>query len=195
MQRKQGKQAVLRKLTGLACSGLVAASTLVIVGQTPAHAVGAAAATMFGSGTMSPGLTTVPTPQSFTMSSANLGGFPSVMAGASTNGGAVSTLMSCTFTGSSTLAGGETTAAGLGTGSGNCTTATSLIGTGGIACSVTYIRVGPFWEIVITCTSTVNGNSNNSGVGIGICAWVATSANPTTSYQIVCQFIEVITNV
>jgi hypothetical protein len=182
----------LRGLVSLA----TVASIVVGSGQAPAHAIGGMAATMVGSGTISPGLTTRPTPQSFTMTSANIASFPSIMAGASNNGGAVAGTMTCSFSGSSTLAGGETTAAGLGTGSGSCGTAAGIAGTSGwITCSLTYIRVGPFWEIVITCTSTVNGNSNNSGIGIGICAWVPTSVNPTTSYQIVCQFIEVITNV
>jgi hypothetical protein len=172
------------------------AATVAMLGQSSAYAVGADAAVVVGSGTISPGLSTVPTPQSFTFTTANLGSVPSVAAGATTNGGAFAGTINCSFGGNSTLAGGETSAAGLGTGSGTCGTAVGVAGTSGsLACTLTYIRVGPIVVVILSCTATVNGNSNNTGVGVGAFLFVPTSVNPTTSYQLVGASAGVATNV
>jgi hypothetical protein len=164
------------------------AAAVAMFGQSSAYAVGVDAAVVVGSGTISPGLTTVPTPQTFTFSTANLASVPSVAAGASTNGGVFAGTINCSFTGSSTLAGGETSAVGMGTGSGGCGTAVGLAGTSGAVtgCIVVYIRVGSLVVVLLTvCTATINGNSNNSpNVGVGVFVFVPTSANPTTSYQL-----------
>jgi hypothetical protein len=185
-----------RRAFRLFAASLAMAGSAFVAGQSPAHAVGTGAGVLFGSGTISPGLTTVPTPQSFTFTTANLGSVPSVAAGASTNGGVFAGTVNCSFGGSSTLAGGETSAVGEGTGSGTCGTAVGLAGTSGsIACSVLYVRVGTIVEIVYVCSITVNGNPNNVSIEVGICLMIPTSLNPTTSYQESCQFPEGATNV
>jgi hypothetical protein len=84
---------------------------------------------------------------------------------------------------------------GLGIGSGSCTTASSIIGSITIFCTYTYARVGPVQVIIFTCTITVNGNPNNSGIEVGICVWVPTSVNPTTSYQVICDWANAATNI
>jgi hypothetical protein len=172
----------------LLAAGLVMAGSALAAGQSPAHAVGTGAVVVAGSGTISPGLTTVPTNQSFTFSTV-----ASFAAVGSTNGGANVVTLNCFFSGSSTLP--ETTAAGLGTGSGSCTTSQSIVGSISITCSMTYLRVGPIQIIIYTCTITINGNSNNSGIEIGICVWAPTTFNPTTSYVTVCEWADLATNI
>jgi hypothetical protein len=160
------------------------AATVAMLGQSSAYAVGADAAVVVGSGTITPGLTTVPTAQSFTFTTANLASVPSVAVGASTNGGVFAGTINCTFNGSGAA---ETSAAGSGSGSGSCTSAVGVAGTSGsITCaSLLYIRVGALVLVVLTtCTANVNGNPNNTGEGAGIFVFVPTSANPTTSYQL-----------
>jgi hypothetical protein len=167
-----------------------------IGGQLPAHAAGGGAAVVVGSGTISPGLTTVPTPQTFTFSTANLAGAPSVAAGVSTNGGAFAGTVNCSFTGNSTLAGGETSAVGEGTGSGGCSSAAGVAGTSGsISCTIIlYVRIGAFVDVVLSCTITINGNPANHAIEVAICVFIPTSVNPTTSYQLVCAVAEVATD-
>jgi hypothetical protein len=173
-------------------------AAIAMLGQSSAYAVGADAAVVFGSGTISPGLTTVPTPQTFTFSTAIMPSVPSVAVGASTNGGAFAGTINCSFSGNSTIAGGETSAAGVGTGSGSCNTGVGLAGTNGaITCTtLTYIRVGALVVVVLNpCTATVNGNPNNSGLGVGVFLFVPTSVNPTTGYDLVGVSAGVATNV
>jgi hypothetical protein len=155
-----------------------------MLGQSAAYAAGTATYYINGSGTISPGLTTVPTPQMFTFTTANAAGLPSFAVGGSTNGGAIIVTVNCLFTGSSTLPGGETSAAGLGAGSGSCSTSASIFGTHSITCSLTYVRAGSNVDIAVACTGNVNGNPNNSGSGGGTFHFVPTSVNPTTSYQL-----------
>jgi hypothetical protein len=161
------------------------AAAVAMMGQSSAYGLGAAGHVVVGSGTISPGLTTVPTNQSFTFTTGNLASLPSVAAGVSTNGGASVVTLNCVFNGNSTIAGGETSAAGLGVGSGSCTTATGVAGTTYSAvCSLTYIRVGPIVIVVLVCVTVINGNPNNSGTAVGAFLFVPTSVNPTTSYQL-----------
>jgi hypothetical protein len=161
------------------------AAAVAMFGQSSAYAVGAVGAVVVGSGTISPGLTTVPANQSFTFTTANAASAPSYLGGVSTNGGVVAATATCSFNGNSTLAGGETSAAGLGTGSGTCGTAVGVAGTSGsLACTLTYIRVGAIVVVVLSCQATVNGNSNNNGPGVGVFLFVPTSVNPTTTYQL-----------
>jgi hypothetical protein len=158
------------------------AAAVAMTGQTSAYAVGAAGNVVFGSGTISPGLSTVPTPQTFTFTTSAPGNLPSISFGASSSGLAEVTVISCSFNGSSTLAGGETAAAGLGTGSGSCATATGIAGTSVSAtCTLTYVRVGPVVIVALSCTATVNG-VGGAGVSVGAFVFVPTSVNPTVSY-------------
>jgi hypothetical protein len=171
------------------------AAAVAMFGQSSAYAVGADAAVVVGSGTITPGLTTVPTAQSFTFTTANLASVPSVAVGASTNGGVFAGTINCSFNGSSP---GETVATGVGAGSGTCTAPAGPGGTSGaVSCaSLTYFRVGALVVVVLDpCTATVNGNSNNSGLGAGAFVFVPTSANPTTSYQLVGASAGAATNV
>jgi len=134
---------------------------------TPAAAASAAAGVSDGSGTLSPGLGVLPSPQVINYS------------GSLTGAGAVSAAPAiindnCTFSGTSGFLGG-TLAADLGTVSGSCTGSVS------IAATLTFARVG-----------TVLGLEGNGTLGPdaviagGPCAFATTQAPPITNYSLVC---------
>jgi hypothetical protein len=77
-----------RRALRLLGASLAMAGYILTAGQSPAHAVGTGAVVVVGSGTISPGLTTVSTNQSFTFTTSNFAGLPSVATVGSTNGGA-----------------------------------------------------------------------------------------------------------
>jgi hypothetical protein len=117
-----------RRALRLLGASLAMAGYILTAGQSPAHAVGTGGVLVAGSGTISPGLTTVPTPQSFTFTTSNPLGLPSIAAVGSTNGGVNAVFLGCSFSGVSSFPGGETAALGMGFGSGSCVTAASIVG-------------------------------------------------------------------
>jgi hypothetical protein len=179
-----------------ACSVLLVS---LMGGQLPGGAVGPDLAVVVGGGTISPGLTTVPAAQTFTFSTTigvaagatNHASLPDscvpTLAGCvGTSPGAAVVTPSCSFSGGSTLAGGETALVGQGVGSGSCATATGIVGSMSIACTITYTRVGLIVIVVLSCQITVNGNTNNRGTEIAVCEFGPTTVNPTTSYVLAC---------
>jgi hypothetical protein len=170
-----------RKIVGVLCSGLAAASTLVVAGQSPAGAVGVAGGTFAGAGTISPGLTTTPTFQTFTLTTSGPIGLPSTMAAVTTSGGVAAGTINCAFSGSSTIA--ETIAAGIAAGAGTCSGG-GTIGTTSITCTIRTFRVGVYYDILFSCTIYVNGIP--TGVTeVAIYLWLPGTFNPTTSFQLV----------
>jgi hypothetical protein len=133
-----------------------------LIGASPAVAAGTA--TIQGAGTISPGLTTVATPQSFTFS-----GQAVVVA----NPGAG--VYSCTFSGSSNA--GETVATGAGTGSGDCS------GPGSLSASFSYTRAGG----TVVITGTVSGTQ--SGTVRCSLGFAATTAPTVTAYRVAGQCV------
>lgn len=134
----------------------MATAVVAMVGQ--GGAFGAAAGAAVGTGTIAPGLTTTPTPQT----SVTFGG--SVVY-ASTNG-STAVLAPVSFNGASV--GNETVQQGQG--GGNLS--------GALAGPVTYARTG---NLV-----TLNGTINGGAILAGACIFVPTSVNPTVSYALLC---------
>jgi hypothetical protein len=128
----------------------------------PAGATGAGMLT--GQGTTSPGLTTVPTNQSWTLTSIVAAGADIVPAAGS---------YSCSFSGGSTAP--ETVLTGSGTGSGSCNGSITT------SCSVTYLAVGSesIWS------GTCVGGSHL----LWHCTKIHTSINPAVSYIVFCQTV------
>jgi hypothetical protein len=160
---------------------------------TPSYAVGAQGGVVVGSGTVSPGLTSTPTNVSYTLSTSNVFGLPSVEALADTSGGATSGEWTCFFSGSTGAAPfpvnllhlNETVLFGYGTWSGACSTAVSVVGSGSASCTVTYVRVDAAMVLDGKCEIFVNGVDAGSAAVAAGALFVPTSANPTTSFQLV----------
>jgi hypothetical protein len=159
--------------------------TMGLVGSTGAHSavVGVDGLVIVGSGTISPGLTLVPTNQTVTFSSiAGVGGGAAVSS--TGNAGAAGPLVSCTFNGNGVA---ETSISGSGTATGTC--AASPL-TGSINCTVEYDRAGPIVVVTVVnnCTATVSGVFGPitigavTTVGVGVFVFIPTTVNPTTSY-------------
>jgi hypothetical protein len=149
----------------------VAGTSAALLAVSPASAADDVGyANITGSGTISPGLTTVSTTQSFTFS----GTGALVDASSPTDSG----VYGCTVSGSSN--GGETVVSGQGTGSGSCDR--TLPGPSHIVVSnLVYVRTGT----VVTFTATLSGEVN--GQASGTCAFVPTSGPPVTTYRVHCH--------
>lgn len=161
---------------------LAAAAALVSSGQAPVAAdPGAGAVVLVGSGSVEPGFLTVASAnQTYTFTTANVLGVPSVIAGINgVNVGAG--LASCAYSLDSTMP--ENAVLGTGTGTGSCSTATSLVGTVSDVCTLTYTRIGLVMVMTSTCTHTVDGASTGV-VGESVFVLIPTSVNPFTSYQV-----------
>jgi hypothetical protein len=128
-----------------------------------------AAGTIAGSGTISPGLTTTPTFDSFTFSGSGTVQDPSDPAG--------SGAYTCSVSGNSTIA--ETAAHGAGTFSGSCSGPLSIAVTTG-----TYVRVGAS----VTAEGTGTASNGSSGHFEANCVFRPTQTPPTpiTSYTLTC---------
>jgi hypothetical protein len=127
-------------------------------------------------GTISPGLTAVPTNQTLT-----LGGTMTGVFAAGTNAPVVATV-NCNFGGGTIVP--ASLAAGASSLSGSCS------GTGvTISCSVTMVTVGGTWYMVMTCTICINGTCVTAVTWIPM-AVVPTSAPgaPVTSFTAVGTF-------
>lgn len=174
-------------------------ATMSMVSSGTAYAVGATAAVVRGSGSISPGLSTTPTVQTnvtFDGAISGLGIFvnpvgPTVTVAAATN-------VSCSFVGSST--GTETSALGQGSGTVTCDSATggNVVGVvnGNVitrvrfSCTLTYQRIGPVVRITGMCTVTVDYAGPGSplvlsGTLRGVFVFVPRDTNPTRSYDLV----------
>ncbi|MDQ1437914.1 MAG: hypothetical protein QOK43_1543 [Acidimicrobiaceae bacterium] len=161
-------------------------SAVALLAQGSAYAApNAVAAAITGSGTIGPGLTTIPTPQSVTFGGNAVGTIVAVP-------GASAGIYNCSFTGSSSndlpgpLANGDSLAAGKGTVNGSCSGGT--IGTGSAICAVIYIRVGPIVVIIFTCGTSASGptgSGSGNGTGVGVFLFVPDQATPpVTSYRL-----------
>ena len=133
----------------------------------PAAATSVAAGVATGSGSLSPGLGALPSPQVISWSGSLTG------AGA-ISGGAAMVSDACSFSGTSGPLGG-TVAADLGTVSGSCT------GSVAISAALTFARAG-----------AVVGLEGSGAVGAdaavvsGICAFASTQLPPITSFSLDC---------
>lgn len=141
-----------------------AALSVLTFAVTPAYA-DAGSATIQGAGTISPGLTTTPTSQSFSFS----GSGPVVDA----NNASLSGLYNCSVNGASSAP--ETSATGAGTFAGSCSGPTT------VAVSGNYTRDGG--EVVIT--GSISGSINASFTGA--CDFTPTSAPTVTSFRVACE--------
>lgn len=144
-------------------AALVGATVLILGGASPALAA-TASATVVGSGTISPGLTTTPTDQTFAFSGTT------VVAGTS----GVSGVYTCSVSGSSTVA--ETVVSGAGTGTGTCTKSGATIDV-----AVSYLREAG--------SVTLSGSTSGaiSGSVAGECSFEPTDANPVTAFELQCE--------
>lgn len=150
-----------------ACTVASLCGLAVLATTVPAAAVSAAAGVSQGSGTLSPGLGVLPSPQVIQYS------------GTLTGAGAVAAAPviisdSCSFSGTSGPLGG-TVAADLGTVSGSCTGSVSITAT------LTFARIG----VVVALEGNGSIGPDAAIVG-GPCAFAATQAPPITSYSLVC---------
>lgn len=130
----------------------------------PAYA-DAGSATIQGAGTISPGLTTTPTSQSFSFS----GSGPVIDA----NNASLTGVYTCNVAGASSSP--ETSVAGSGTFAGSCSGPTTVSVNG------TYSRDGG--EVVIS--GTIGGAISASFTGG--CSFTPTSAPTVTSFRVVCH--------
>jgi hypothetical protein len=145
--------------------GVAAGAALMLTGTT-GLAANAGGAAVVGSGTIAPGLSTVPTTQTVT--------FGGTAAGAGVIGTTpVVVNDTCTFSGSSVIA--ETVAQGEGNATGSCT------GTAAISASVHYTRAGG--AVAIQGSGTVNGTAATITAA---CSFEPTSAPTVVSYQLQC---------
>ncbi|MDQ1685448.1 MAG: hypothetical protein QOC82_2185 [Frankiaceae bacterium] len=140
---------------------VTAASAFAVV---PAGASTGDAATIAGSGTISPGLTTTPTAQSITFSGN----------GAGTIGG-VTGSYSCTVNGNDPAG---TVQQGSGAVNGNCNTPC-----GSVSVSGSFSRTGA----TVTGSVTVNAGCLINHVIAIICNFVPTSGPTVTSYALICH--------
>jgi hypothetical protein len=145
---------------------LIAAFATFAISATNASAVNPAGALAFGSGSISPGLTIVPTAQSI-----SFGG--TLAGGGAVAGSAVVANDSCSVTAISNIT--ETIAQGDGNASGSCS------GTTALTASLHYQRVGSV--VVMTGTGTVNGVAVTLAMH---CEFEPTSAPTVTSYELQC---------
>ena len=124
-------------------------------------------AAVAGSGTISPGLTTVGHSQSITF------GGTAVVAGTTGSG-----TYTCNFTGTSDIL--ETIQTGDGNASGTCNGTVPTVQS--FTCTVHYTRTGGVVTLTGNCTGSVNGPLAAAG-----CVLEPTSANPAKSYELQCD--------
>jgi hypothetical protein len=163
----------MKKLFGKLTVALAIVGAVAMVGQNTAFAENAAV--LVGQGTITPGLGATFVPQSFT--------FTTIAGAGASDKPATAALVSCTFSGHSTLAvpgqpAGENAVLGEGVGSGTCNG-------GGISanCAIVYIRVGPFVVVVYGPSPPLPaGFCSNGQDPVGVFVFVPTSVNPTNSY-------------
>jgi hypothetical protein len=146
--------------------------------------VGVDGAAIVGSGTISPGLTTVDTSQSVSFTSlVGVGG--GAAANSSPAAAAAGPLVSCSFTGS----GHGTVAMGSGTATGTCTASPvipGVIGSGLINCTLTFNQVGAIVVVqgVNSCSAQAGSVALTSPttVSAGVFLFIPTNNNPVTQY-------------
>ncbi|HEX8004145.1 MAG TPA: hypothetical protein VF519_15765 [Mycobacteriales bacterium] len=147
----------MKKLVRSLFAGAAIAMPIVMVTASPAAALDAFVIT--GSGTISPGLTAVPTPQSVSFT------------GTATSVGttAVPGSYPCSFSGTDTLG---SAAEGVGTVSGSC---------GPFAfTNCQFVRI--VGVVVVVCPP----QGNPPRTAVAVCAFQPTNVNPTTRYNLVC---------
>ncbi len=149
------------------CALSVLGGVIVLAIQAPVAAVSAGGGAAVGSGTLSPGLSVLPSPQVISYS------------GSLTGAGAVSaapTIISdnCSFSGTSGPLGG-TIAADEGSVSGSCT------GTVAISAALTFARAG----VVVALEGNGSIGTDPAVVG-GACLFATTQAPPITNFSLVC---------
>lgn len=154
----------MHKKIAIGIGTAAAALSALTFAVTPAYA-DAGSATIQGAGTISPGLTTTATSQTFSFS----GTGPVVDA----NNTSLSGVYTCNVAGSSSAP--ETSATGAGTFSGSCTGPTS------VSVSGNYTRDAG--DVVIT--GRISGSISASFTGG--CVFIPTSAPTVTSFRVVCQ--------
>ena len=155
----------MKKLVRSLSAGFALALPLAMTAASPASAAEACVFVITGSGTISPGLSAVPTPQSIS--------FTGTMTCVGTSG--VGTTYPCSFTGTDPV-GSE--AAGAGQVSGNC-------GPYGFP-SCQFVRVGVAVEVV--CVDVAG-----TRVATATCVFTPVDVNPTTKYNLVCagEYVDV----
>lgn len=170
-----------RKLT---FAGVLLAGFAMLSTNTAYAAPGAGAAVVVGSGTISPGLTAIPTSQpTISFGGTATGAF------ANSSGAADVGSVNCNFNGSSNTTIGDNYAAGFGTVSGSCSGSGTVTGASiTVTCSaMTYVRVGVVVLVIsATCSATVSGVSS-SGVVVGAFVFVPNTVAPgapVTSYEL-----------
>lgn len=171
-----------RKLTfaGVLLAGLAMLST-----NTAYADPGAGVAAVTGSGTITPGLTALPAPQSVSFGGTATGAFANSSPAADVGNA------NCSFSGGSdtvtTVAPGDNYAIGIGTVSGGCLGAGLVTNTPiNVACSsMRYVRVGNVVLVLSTACSTTVNNVTSSGAVLGAFNFAATgNLNPITSYSL-----------
>lgn len=161
------------RMTASLVSAAFAVLGSLVVAATPASAGASTAAltegsaTIQGAGTISPGLTTTPTAQSFSFTASG----PFVVANPSATG-----IYSCTVSGSSWSV--ETVAVGQGNLGGSCSGPTTLALVG------SYTRYGEFQWLV---TGAISGAISVSFTGL--CSGSPSSAPTVSSFRVVCQLV------
>jgi len=165
--------------------GGLAAVALITTQAAPAGAtVNAGVGVVQGGGTITPGLTAVPSgPQNFTFTSATITSVGVRNKSTTTVGGT----SNCTASGSSTVRNptnnavvatlDEGSAGGTGSGTWGCSSG-PLAGKGG---KLYYVRVGPVVAVVLT-----DGNKPPTGAGALVCLFVPNNPTFTTSYALTC---------
>jgi hypothetical protein len=147
----------MNKLVRSLFAGATIAMPLNLLITSPAAAASADAAVIQGHGTISPGLTPVPTQQSISFTgTATVVGTDGVLA-----------TYPCSFTGTD-LAG--SLAAGVGTVKGNCGPLDFT--------TCVFVRIGA--EVQVICADT------GVSVGAAVCVFQPDQINPTTSYTLTC---------
>lgn len=177
---------VVRKLSVV----LAIAGALSLLSSGTAYAApGAGAAVVVGAGSIGPGLTAIPQPQSVSFGGTATGVF--VTAGTDSGVGSIS----CSFNGGTAPINpvGDNYAVGLGNVSGTCSGNGTIINTHPITVNcptLIYIRVGPIVIVItqnaITCTITVNATTSTGTVnGAFVFTPRQTPPAPITSYDLV----------
>ncbi|HVF73768.1 MAG TPA: hypothetical protein VM938_01865 [Acidimicrobiales bacterium] len=194
----------MRQIKRLIAVAIPLVSVFSVLAPTPAQAstlvTGGAVAT--GTGTITPGLSTVPAGQAVRFTGRVTGSVAvvSTTAPAGTSG-TVSFDMNCLFQGGSNAP--ETSASGEGTVTGNCTgtgvfegthNGTTVVGTGSVTvtCNLVYSRRGGAVAVSGSCTATATVNNVLGGtytVSTNFCVvgefvFVPTSAPTTNSYAL-----------
>jgi hypothetical protein len=160
-----------------------------MVAQTSAYAEGGGIWALEGSGTISPGLSTTPSPQSGTFSATVLVGADALVGSGVGTSVAVAS-GNCAFTFTDTIA--ESIALGAGSATGTCSATGAGTSQSLTACTVLFVRVGTLVVLAvgtaIGAPCTVNGTGpagSGSAVailGAGVFVLVPTSVNPITSF-------------